>query len=274
MSGLTGKKIALLEARMGSELAHLVQRHGGQPVVFPALRELTRDASLEVNILIDNLREEHLDYIIFQTGVGVSSLFSEAEKLGRLPELLGLLGNVIKICRGPKPTAVLARHGLKPDVSAREPYTTLELLAAIEPLTINEKRLAVLHYGERNEALTKTLKDRGAVISELVLYEWQMPEDTSPLCSLIDLLLQGGFDATAFTSQIQARHLFQVAAEIGKKDALRVALNERTVTASIGPTCSAALRGLGVEPRIEPEHPKMGQMVLAIVEYFEDSKRC
>jgi uroporphyrinogen-III synthase len=273
MGDLAGKKIALLEARMGGELAHLVRRQGGEPFVFPALREQTRDASVEVNQLIDELQED-FNYIIFQTGVGVSSLFSEAEKLGRLPELLGLLFNVIKICRGPKPTAVLARHGLKPDVNAHAPYTTAELLAAIEPLTINEQRFAVLHYGERNEVLTKTLSDRGAMISELVLYEWQMPEDTSPLRALIDMVLERGFDAVAFTSQIQARHLFQVAAEIGKTDALRVELNESTVTASIGPTCSAALRGLGVEPRIEPEHPKMGQMVLALTKYFEDENRC
>jgi uroporphyrinogen-III synthase len=39
MSGLQGKRIALLEGRMQGELANLVRRHGGVPYSVPALRE-------------------------------------------------------------------------------------------------------------------------------------------------------------------------------------------------------------------------------------------
>lgn len=269
MSGLTGKRIALLEARMGSELANLVQRHGGEPSVFPALRETTRDASAETAALIDKLQQGDLPFIVFQTGVGVAALLTEAEQLGRKDELLAALHAVTKICRGPKPTAVLARNGLKPDISAAEPFTTTELLAALEPVALAGQQVALLHYGERNAALTEALQARGAALYELTLYEWELPEDVTPLQTLLTQLPQGAFDAVAFTSQIQARHLFQLAEAQGQAEALRAALNERTVTASIGPTCSAALRALGVEPRVEPEHPKMGPMVLALGKYFD-----
>lgn len=269
MSGLTGKRIALLEARMGSELANLVKRHGGEPYVFPALRETTRDASQATQALLDKLTQGQLSYILFQTGVGVAALLTEAEKLGRKDELLTALQTVTKICRGPKPTAVLARNGLKPDVTAAEPFTTTELLAALEPLSLTGQHLALLHYGERNAALTEALQARGAALYELTLYEWEMPADVTPLLTLIEQLPQGGFDAVAFTSQIQARHLFQLAEAQGCAESLRVALNERVVTVSIGPTCSAALCALGVTPQVEPEHPKMGPMVLALGKYFD-----
>ncbi|MBI1759830.1 MAG: uroporphyrinogen-III synthase [Acidobacteria bacterium] len=270
MNGLTGKRVALLEARMGGELANLVKRHGGAPQVFPALRETTREASAETTALIDNLTQGQLGYIVFQTGVGVAALLAEAEKLGRKDELLTALHSVTKICRGPKPTAVLARNGLKPDVSAAEPFTTTELLTALEPFTLAGQRVALLHYGERNAALTAALQARGAALYELTLYEWELPEDVTPLQTLLEQLPQGAFDAVAFTSQIQARHLFQLADVRGQTEQLCAALNERTVTASIGPTCSAALRALGVEPRVEPEHPKMGPMVLALGKYFDE----
>src|SRR5262245_23172163 len=131
MSGLNDKKIALLEARLGSELARLIERHGGIPFQFPALREQTIDASAEVAALITRLAKRELPFIVFQTGVGVTALLNEAEKLGRIEELLTALRNVTTICRGPKPTAVLARNSIKPTINALEPFTTTELLEAL-----------------------------------------------------------------------------------------------------------------------------------------------
>jgi uroporphyrinogen-III synthase len=266
---LNGKRIALLEARLGGELARLVERYGGQAFSFPALREQPIAATDEVAALINDLRANRYAFIIFQTGVGVSSLLKEAEKLGRSEELLSTLKQVITICRGPKPTAVLARHGIKPNVTARDPFTTVELLEAMDPLELAGQQIAVLHYGERNTALADALIERGAQLEELCLYEWRMPEDIAPLKTLIAEVQQGAFDAVAFTSQIQARHLFQIAESIGQQKALLDALTTKTVIASIGPTCTTALRALGIEPRVEPEHPKMGPMVMALASYFE-----
>ena len=268
MNSLANKHIALLEARMSSELANLVTRHGGTAHSFPALREATVDAGAEVAVLLDAFARNEIGFIVFQTGVGLAALLAEADKLGRQPELLAALSRVSKICRGPKPTAVLARNGLKPDVSASEPFTTTDLLAVMEPLALKDARVALLHYGERNAELTAWLQTRGAQLHELTMYEWQLPEDTAPLHDLIARLPRGEFDAVAFTSQIQARHLFQIAESLGQADALRQALNASTVTASIGPTCSAALRTLGVTPRIEPENPKMGHLVVALGQHF------
>lgn len=266
---LNGKRIALLEARLSGELARLVERYGGIASSFPALREQTIDSSEEVAALINDLEAGKYAFIIFQTGVGVSSLFKEAEQLGRLDSLLDVLKRITTICRGPKPTAVLARLGIKPTINTRDPFTTTELLEAMAELELNDKQVVVLHYGERNEALADALIARGAKLEELCLYEWQLPEDIQPLKNLIAELQKGAFDAVAFTSQIQARHLFQIAESIGQATALLESLNKQTVVASIGPTCSTALRALGIEPRIEPEHPKMGPMMMAIANYFD-----
>jgi uroporphyrinogen-III synthase len=102
----------------------------------------------------------------------------------------------------------------------------------------------------------------------LCLYEWRLPEDIGPLKRLIDQTINEEFDAIAFTSQIQARHLFRLAIEAGKEAELREALKKMTI-ASIGPTCTSVLRSLGVAPDVEPLHPKMGPMVLALAEYLE-----
>ncbi len=268
MSELTGKKIALLEARMSSELANLVKRHGGEPVNAPALREVSIDATDEVATFLNYLESGEIKFVVFQTGVAVAGLITEAEKLERKAELLKALQRITTICRGPKPTAVLSRNGIKPTLNAGEPYTTTDLISVMSDLDLQNQGVAVLHYGERNAELANSLEARGAKLLELCLYEWQLPENLEPLKKLIDDLHHGKIDAVAFTSQIQARHLFQVAKDLGRDTELLDSLNHKTVVASIGPTCTAALLQLGVTPKIEPEHPKMGPMVIELVKHL------
>jgi uroporphyrinogen-III synthase len=269
MSGLAGKRVALLEARLGGELSKLVERHGGAAYNVPAVREETIDAGPEVEALINKLSAGEIQFVVLQTGVGVMTLLNEAEKLGRKDELIGALKQVTTVCRGPKPSAVLARNKIQISVNAAEPYTTAELIAALEPLALEGAGVALLHYGERNAALTDALRARGARLDELCLYEWRLPGSVAPLETLVTEIIDQKVDAVAFTSQIQARHLFQIAAESGRAGELRDALNEKTVVASVGPTCTAALRALGVEAHVEPEHPKMAPMVQALLKHFE-----
>ena len=268
MLALAGKRIAILEARMSGELANLMQRHGGEVLQAPALKEAAVDASVEVNELLERLSTKAITHIVVQTGVGVAGLLTEAEKLNRKDELMALLQNATVIARGPKPLAVLSRNGIKAQVVTDEPHTTTELIAACQTLDLSHQTVAVVHYGERNANFTAALQIQGATLFEMCLYEWQLPVNLAPLQSLIAATINGEVDVVTFTSQIQARHLFQVAETLGKAEELRHALQTKTIVASVGPTCSEALRTLGITPQIEPEHPKMGFLVLALQEYF------
>jgi uroporphyrinogen-III synthase len=269
MSKLAGARVALLEARMSGELASLVERNGGDPYTVPAVRESDIEAGVEVSAFLDQITAGECQVVIFLTGVGARRLFASAERLGRLPELLGALRQVTTVCRGPKPVAVLRKVDLQVNITAREPHTTSELLEALEKTDLNGIGVALQHYGERNDALATALLVRGARLIELTLYEWLLPEDTEPLNRLVDEMIAGSVDAVAFTSQVQIRHLFKVAADRGLEADLTHALNDRVIVASVGPTCTSVLNGLGVHPRVEPQHPKMGPMVLALSAYVE-----
>jgi uroporphyrinogen-III synthase len=82
------------------------------------------------------------------------------------------------------------------------------------------------------------------------------------------LTIDGRVDAVVFTSQVQVRHFLEVAARSEREAPLIEALNAWTVTASIGPTCSAALVARGITPRIEPSRPKLGPLVERVVQYL------
>lgn len=260
--------IALLETRMSNEMEALIRRYGGKAYSVPAVREVSVDSRSEVATFIDNLRQSKIQVIVFFTGAGVKALFHEAEQLGRLPELLTALHQVTVVCRGAKPSAVLKRYSVPITLSAGEPYTTAELLQVLETLELQGKRVAVVHYGERNEVLIRALQQRGASLEELCLYEWLMPADMTSLQTLVRDIIAERVDAVVFTSQIQVRHLFLVAADMELKDALTTALNTRTTVASIGPTCTGALQHYGVSSHVIPEHPKMGYLVKALAEYM------
>jgi len=266
VSGFKDARIALLEARMSSEMADLIRRHGGNPYSVPAVREVPVESKGEVAEFIDRLAQSNIQIAVFFTGVGVTALFREAEQLGRLPELLTSLKNITVICRGPKPSAVLKRYGVPITITAVEPYTTEELLQSLAPLELEGKGVAVLHYGERSEALSQALQERGASLEELCLYEWLLPEDTAPLQTLVHEIIDRHVDAVVFTSQIQVRHLFLIAENLHLKAELTNALNTRTIVASIGPTCTGVLQHYGVTPHVIPEHPKMGHLVKTLAE--------
>jgi uroporphyrinogen-III synthase len=135
------------------------------------------------------------------------------------------------------------------------------------------KTVGFLHYGERNETAADGLRTRGAAVSEVCLYEWRLPEDVTALERLVGEIIDGRVDAIVITSQIQCRHLFQVAAAVGKSRELTEALNVKVVVAAVGPVCATALRAVGVIPHVQPAHPKMGPMMIALADYYELTDR-
>ncbi|HVP60227.1 MAG TPA: uroporphyrinogen-III synthase [Myxococcaceae bacterium] len=262
---MSGERVVHFESRLGQELSELVRRSGGIPVRVPAVVERRRPAGGEVGALLDLLGAEGPAAFVFSTGVGVQALFDEARALGRAPELRDLVQRGGTVCRGPKAVAALYREGVGSSLRARSPYTTDDLLEALGTVELRGLTMVLVHYGERNEPLVEALTARGAVLLELLLYGWELPEDPTPLAYAAEALIQGEFAAAAFTTQIQARHLMHVATWIGRNDELVQALRSRVVVAAIGPTCARVLDELGVPPHVVPDPPKMGAMLDALV---------
>ncbi len=262
--GLDGVRVALLEARMSSELSELVRRRGGVPTCAPALREVALDCTEEVASFLS--RESRM--VIFLSGAGATALFREAERQDLLPALVQALTRAIVVCRGPKPSAVLKRHGIPSGPHVSEPYTTAALLETLQQIDLEGMSVTLIHYGERNAPLAEAILARGATLEELCLYEWQWPEDIEPVAKMIHGLVEGAFDALVFTSQIQCRYLFEIASTMHLDTSLAEALNTRVVVAAIGPTCRDAVEAFGVTPHVVPQPPKMGALVASLASYF------
>ena len=263
---LNGQRIALFESRLAEEISGLVRRSGGVPVCVPAVRERRRPAAREMAALLDEARTEASPLFVFSTGVGASALFAEARELGRERELRDAVLRGLAACRGPKPAAALYKEGIDAGLRARSPYTTEEFIDALEQVDVRGRMVALVHYGEKNQPLVEALVSRGARLRELMLYQWEFPEDTAPLVRVVEELESGAFAAAAFTTQIQARNLVTIADDIGRKERLVAALRARVLIAAVGPTCARVLTELGIPPQVVPDSPKMGPMLTALVE--------
>lgn len=271
MASLQGRRIALLESRKTSELSLLVQRLGGTAVAAPTVREVPRFE--DVGTFLDGLAARRFSVTIFLTGVGAATLFAEADRQGRLPQTLETLSQTIIACRGPKPLAVMKRHGLTAQVVTLKPHTTHELLDGLTAVNLQDAGVLLVHYGERNTALADALRAYGARLDEVCPYEWALPLDTSPIVSVIREAIDGRLDAMLFTSQVQCRHLFQVARDGGLTSELTTSLNRDILVGAVGPVCADALRQFGVTPDVIPSAPNMASLIAAIGDYFELTAR-
>jgi uroporphyrinogen-III synthase len=146
-----------------------------------------------------------------------------------------------------------------------------EVLAAMHGSPLRGKRVVVQRYGESNRELQAALESEGADVTEIVTYRWGLPEDTAPLLQLIDALGRDEIDLVAFTSASQASNLFTVAQHDGKEASLKQSLG-RTLVASIGPVCSAALRKFAARVDIETQPPKLGPFIDAINAALSDRR--
>ena len=258
----TGLRVCSFESRRRDEMAGLLQRCGARPTVAPSMREVPLEQNEPALQFIERLLAGGIDVVIFLTGVGARALLDVAATRFERAAVLSALDRCTVVVRGPKPVAVLREWGTRIDYRAPEPNTWRELLGLLdaERVDLQGQVVAVQEYGRPNPELYAELAVRGAEVLPVPVYRWALPDDTSPLEQAVRRTLDGEFDVLMFTSAQQMEHVLEIAQRLGvEREWLQAARG--CVIASIGPTCSEALRDAGLPADLEPSHPKMGQLV-------------
>ena len=268
-----GLRVLALESRHAKEIAKLIASYGGNPTVAPAVREVSLESGAALGFA-SSLLAGKFDLVIFLTGAGTRGLFTAVEATYSRPEIAAALGRTVVVARGVKPVSALREIGVKPSFVAPEPNTWREVLrildddvAANHPL--KGLQVAVQEYGVPSKELLAGLRERGATVTTVPVYQWSLPEDIAPLEQAARAIAAGELDVVILTSAVQITHLFQVAAELKLGDSVRHGL-ERLVIASIGPSTSERIRALGLQPDMEASHPRMGFLVKEAAERSAD----
>jgi uroporphyrinogen-III synthase len=253
-----GLRVLSLESRRSAEIEKLIRARGGDPFVAPSMREIPLQDNPEAFAFATRLFAGEFDMVILLTGVGtrlLNQILETRYPSGAFPQALRQLTVVV---RGSKPTAVMREWNVPVAVSVPEPNTWREILAATHSRP--ERNIAVQEFGRSSSELNEGLRARGAQVTTVPVYRWDLPEDTGPLREAVRRLAAGQFDVALFTTSVQVSHLLRIAAEEGLEDQVRPALRH-IVVASVGPSTSETLREHDFPVDFEPSHPKMGFLV-------------
>jgi uroporphyrinogen-III synthase len=263
-NGLAGLRILCLESRRGLEMSKLISNYGGEAIVAPSMQEITLKDSPEALAFARKLTDGGFDVVIFLTGVGTRALVRLVEAHDLRQKFVDALKRAKVMAHGPKPMAALSELGVPVTVAVPEPNTWREVLSALDgraaSVHLKGSRVAVQEYGATNPELLDGLKQRGATVTRVPVYQWELPADTGPLRDSVQAIVNGRIDMAFFTTSVQVQHLLRIAAEMQTEELLRRAFG-RIVVGSIGPMTSEALRQNGLPVDFEPEHPKMGFLV-------------
>lgn len=261
-----GLNVAAFESRRASDLTQMITKFKGVPSVSPSMREIPIERNKTAVDFAHRVLTGEINVVIFLTGVGFKYLIEAVSKEIDQQRFLDTLSDIVTICRGPKPAAAMREFGLTPTHKVPEPNTWRDLLKTIdENVAIASQTVGVQEYGIENKSLIAGLEARGAHVYRVPVYKWGLPEDQKPLLENIHRLCQNEFEVVMFTSANQWINISAVAEDEGCLEKLYESLRS-TVVVSIGPTTTEMLRSKNVVVDLEPEHPKMGHMVVAAAE--------
>lgn len=270
-ASLNRLRVAALESRMSDQTAVLIERSGGVAVKAPSLREIPLEDNAEALSFAQNLLSGQYDAVIFLTGVGAKHLAESIETRHPADQWRQALAQTVIVARGPKPLTVLRSWGLKADVQVPEPNTWRDILETLDQkYPVTGKRIAIQEYGKPSAELAAGLISRGAAsVQSVSVYRWALPDDLEPLKTAIQGMISGLVGALVITSAQQVRHMMQIAEQEGLAAQLTEALQARVVLASVGPVATETLLEFSLKPDIEPEHPKLGPLMLALARNWQ-----
>ena len=260
-AGFNGLTVAAFESRMAAEMTRLIERHGGKPLVAPALREIPLEDNSAALQFGELLLTEGLDVLVLLTGAGTTTLFEILHSRHAKDTIKNALKETVLIARGPKPVAALKALGFQPTLTVPEPNTWVDVVSTLDAhRPVNGLRVAVQEYGLPNRDLVEALKQRGATVVSVPVYRWALPENTAPLKQSIRQILAGQVQVMLVTNAAQIDHVMLVVEQEGKTEEFKT-ICRKLVIASIGPTASERIRSHGLSVDFEPSHGKMGILV-------------
>lgn len=269
-----GLRVLAFESRMAPEMARLIERYGGRPLVVPAMRELpipVQDNGAVFRFGVKLILHQ-VDIVILMTGVGTKALLDLLHTRYPKAQLIEALKLPILVARGPKPLAALKAFGLDANITVPEPNTWQDVIATLDYYRpVKGLRVAIQEYGASNPEMLQDLTGRGAEVFPVPIYRWALPEDTGPLKQAVADVLGGAIDVMVVTNAAQIDHVMQLVEQEGRTEPFKEACR-KLVVGSIGPTASERLKHYDLRIDYEPSHPKMGVLVKELSERIHSLK--
>lgn len=249
---LHGRRVVVTRARaQASGLARTLRELGAEVVELPAIRIEPRIDSEEVQKVAGALGIYEL--VCLTSPNGVRLLFEAMENAGLDARALA---GVTVAAIGPGTARALAERGVLADV-VPERFVAEGLIEALEDEEVAGARVLVARAAEARDVLPDALRERGAEVDVVPLYETVREE---PRAEEIEAAQSA--DYVTFTSSSTVTNLTAVLGD-------RFPTGARIV--SIGPITSETVRDAGLEVDVEAERHDVDGLLAALLDDVRDS---
>jgi uroporphyrinogen III methyltransferase/synthase len=243
---LHGRRVVVTRARaQASGLAATLRSLGAEVVELPAIRIEPRIDTEEVGRAVGSLSDYALVCVTSPNGVRL--LF---EAMGTAGVDARALAGATVAAIGPGTARALAERGIVADV-VPERFVAEALVEALAGVEVEGQRVLVARAAEARDVLPDALRERGAEVEVVALYETVReqpdPEQVSAAQSA---------DYVTFTSSSTVTNLSEALGESFPADARVV---------SIGPITSEAARAAGLRVDVEAERHDIDGLIAALL---------
>jgi len=160
-AGLAGVGVLVTRPdQQADELVHAVESHGGQAVRFPTIKIIPRDAA-EISACAAALPDPDIAIFVSGNAVRYGLLFAESARISAI---------------GPATAAAIEATGRPVDIRPTSGFDSEHLLAEAALEQVSDTTIRIIRGQDGRELLAETLRDRGATVDYLAVYDRLIPE--------------------------------------------------------------------------------------------------
>jgi uroporphyrinogen-III synthase len=268
---LKGKTVAITRpVGQAKEAGKLIKEIGGVPYYIPAIEIKGLSNFSSVKKFITELLKGQVDYVIFMSTNGVKYLFGAAETLKQTGELKEGLGKTFVIAVGPRTAQALEEYHVHTGLVPTK-YSSEGLIECLQGREVSGKKIRIPRTTNATPTLTEKLKEMGAQVEEVYVYESGLPVDEKLKEKFFKDLTSGKIDAIVFGSGLSAKNIFKMLSEKASMEKLLNIINGKVTTVAIGPTTSQALMEMGVKIDVMPEDYLFEKALAALAKYWSSN---
>ena len=254
---LFGKRVLVTRSRtQASTLVQQLTGQGADVVELPAIEiappgdYTALDGALE--------RITRYQWLVLASANAVQVVFDRLRLAGKDARALG---SVQVAAVGPATAEALFARGVVADF-VPDTYTSEALAGEFRRFPMEGAQVLIPRADIGQDSLPEGLKALGASVDQITAYRTLQPAGAKERAK--ELLASGNINVATFTSSSTVRNLVELLGD-------DVALLQRVLVVTIGPSTSGAARELGLRVDVEaPEHTVPG-LVRALVDYYTTS---
>lgn len=268
---LKGKTIAITRpVGQTDKTAEIIRKKGGVPYFIPTIEIKAISDWSPVKKFLQEIASGKVDYLIFMSVNGVRHLLDIAEKLKMLDTLKQGIKKPFIIAVGPKTAEELKVNGINVNLVPLK-YTSESIAESLKDLDITNKKIFIPRTSAANDVLKEKLKERGAVVQEIYVYESSVPSDSKIKEKFLQDARDGNIDALIFGSALSVKNLFQLLSDCISAEKLRDLLNEKVTIVAIGPVTAETASKLGLKVACVPQTQLFEDALDSLAKYWSSN---